>query len=150
MDAGGSCRGDHTVLGNTLSDTDDEGNLGLDGLLNTGSSHRGTMRGVSAVRPGLTFVSRLTGGLRDEDGGGSGAGLLHGVGNIGEDGEAEVLLAGLLGVRAANNLGAYDRAAMSEKGFFRRPRAVRLGFTIFDGLLGVEAENPRGLPVSMI
>ena len=41
-----------TVLGDTLSDTDNEGNLGLEGLLDTGSGQRRTeniVRGVLFV-----------------------------------------------------------------------------------------------------
>jgi len=45
-------------------------------------------------------------GVRDEDGRGRGARLLHGVGHAGEDGPAEMLRAGLLGVRAADDIGA--------------------------------------------
>ncbi len=45
-------------------------------------------------------------GLRDEEGGGSGASLLDGVSHIGEDGKAKVLLAGLLGIRSADNVGS--------------------------------------------
>lgn len=43
-------------------------------------------------------------GLRDEEGGGGGAGLFHGVGDVLEDGEVKMCRAGLLGVRATNDL----------------------------------------------
>lgn len=74
----------HVVLGDTLSNADDKADLSSDGLLDTGGGERG----------------------RDEDGGGIGAGLLHGIADIGEHRLAEVLLAGLLGVGAANDVGA--------------------------------------------
>ena len=45
--------------------------------------------------------------IRNEDGSGVGAGLLDTLGDIGEDGQAEMLGASLLGVGATNNLGAY-------------------------------------------
>lgn len=35
--------GRHTMLGDTLGDADDEGNLSLNGLLNTGGSQGGTV-----------------------------------------------------------------------------------------------------------
>jgi hypothetical protein len=75
---------DHVVLGDTLSDTDNEGQLGLNGLLDRGGGKR---RG-------------------DEDGGGVTSSLLHGLGNGAEDGETEMALAGLLGVGSSNDLGA--------------------------------------------
>ena len=75
---------DHVVLGDTLSNADDEANLSGDGLLNTGGGNR---RG-------------------HEDGGGVGASLLHGIGDIGENGPAQVLLASLLGVGSTDNVGA--------------------------------------------
>ncbi len=43
--------------------------------------------------------------LRNEDGGRVGAGLLHTFGDIGEDREAEVLLASLLGVCSTDYFG---------------------------------------------
>lgn len=84
---------DHVVLGDTLSNADNETDLSSNSLLDTGGGERG----------------------RDEDGGGVGASLLHSIGDIGEDGLAKVLLAGLLGVGSADNVGA-----------------------VLDGLLGVE------------
>ena len=75
---------DHVVLGDTLSNADNETDLSSDGLLNTGGGNR----------------------RRDEDGGGFGASLLHGIGDAGEDGLAQVLLAGLLGVGSTDNIGA--------------------------------------------
>lgn len=75
---------DHVVLGDTLSNADNETDLSSDGLLNTGGGNR----------------------RRDEDGGGVGASLLHGIGDAGEDGLAQVLLAGLLGVGSTDNIGA--------------------------------------------
>lgn len=75
---------DHVVLGDTLSDTHDERELGLDGLLDRGGGKR---RG-------------------HEDGGGVAAGVLHGLGDGAEDGETEMGLAGLLGVGSSDDLGA--------------------------------------------
>lgn len=75
---------DHVVLGDTLSDTDNEGELGRDSLLDRGGGKR---RG-------------------DEDGGGVASGLLHGLGNGAEDGEVEMGLASLLGVGTTDDLGA--------------------------------------------
>lgn len=72
------------MLGDTLSDADNETDLGGDGLLNTGGGD----------------------GRGHEDGGGVGASLLHGIGDIGENGPAQVLLASLLGVGSADNVGA--------------------------------------------
>lgn len=46
--------------------------------------------------------------LRDEDGGGGGASLFHGIGDVGKDGEIEMGRAGLLWVGATNNLRAYE------------------------------------------
>lgn len=75
---------DHVVLGDTLSNADNETDLSSDGLLNTGGGNR----------------------RRDEDGGGVGASLLHSIGDAGEDGLAQVLLASLLGVGSTDNIGA--------------------------------------------
>lgn len=44
--------------------------------------------------------------LRNEDGRSSGASLLYGVRNGGENGEAKVCLASLLGIRSSNDLGS--------------------------------------------
>jgi len=84
---------DHVVLRDTLSNAYYQTDLGGNGLLNTLSSKR----------------------RRDEDGRGIGASLLHGIADRGEDGLAQVLGAGFLGVGAADNVGA-----------------------VVDGLLGVE------------
>lgn len=53
--------------------------------------------------------------LRYEDGSGGGAGLFDGLGHISKDGQAEMLLASLLGVCASNNLGTYRKARMSDR-----------------------------------
>lgn len=53
---------------------------------------------------GLKDVSGSS--LRHENGGGIGASLLHSVGDIGENREAEMLLTSFLGVCTTNDLGA--------------------------------------------
>lgn len=45
--------------------------------------------------------------IRDENGGSGSAGLLHGIGDIGEDGKVKVKRAGLLGVGTTDDVGAY-------------------------------------------
>lgn len=75
---------DHVVLGDTLGDTDNERDLGLNGLLDTLCGNGG----------------------RNEDGRGGSASLLDGVGDGSEDGLAQVCLSGLLGVGTTNNVGA--------------------------------------------
>lgn len=85
---------DHVVLGDTLSDTDHKGQLGLNGLLDRGGSKR---RG-------------------NEDGGGVASGLLHGLGDGAEDGETEMGLAGLLGVGSSNDLGAVVNGLLGVEG----------------------------------
>jgi hypothetical protein len=89
------------VLGDTLSDADDEGDLGVQGLLDTGGSQRGTGGLAGAEAVGVSWMCS-----RDEEGSGGGASLLDGVRDVGEDGETEVLLASLLGIRATDDLGA--------------------------------------------
>jgi len=75
--------------------------------------------------------------IRDEDGGRGSASLLDALLDIGEDGEAEVLLAGLLGVRAADDLCACASVSI--------PLRVHAGqlfvwaHTVLDRLLRVEA-----------
>lgn len=67
----------------------------------------------AAARGGLEDVSVLLcrslvdGFIRDENGGSGGTGLLHGIGDIGEDGKVEVERAGLLGVGTTDDVGAY-------------------------------------------
>lgn len=93
--------------------------------------------------------------LRHEDGGGGRARLLHGVADVGKDGEAQMRLAGLLGVCAANNLGAWrnreyqtlcspsagqPRSAANNWRLCRRDPG---GFTIVDRLLRVESGGER-------
>lgn len=82
------------MLGNTLSDTDNERDLGLNGLLDT-----------------------LCGdGRRDEDGGSGSASLLDGIGDGCEDGLAQVCLSGLLGVGATDDLGAVLNGLLGVEG----------------------------------
>ena len=47
--------------------------------------------------------------LRDEESGGRGTGLLDGIGDVGENGQAEVCLSSLLGVCATNDFGTCGR-----------------------------------------
>lgn len=96
------------MLGNTLRNADNEGDLGGDGLFDTGRGNGGTVG--CAVSLGLqrrdlpSFGFNMGSFLRDEDGGRRGAGLLHTLCNIGKDGQAEMCLASLLGICASNNL----------------------------------------------
>lgn len=114
------------MLGDTLGDAHNKGDLSGNGLLDTGSGQRRATRiqAVSPWRHELAYAcvyvciraaaagaqasaaARAGGFLRDEDGGGSGARVLHGLFHIAEDGETEVLGASLLGVCATHNLGA--------------------------------------------
>lgn len=71
--------------------------LSLDGLLNTGGGDGGTV----GLSDGLEIWWAR---VRDEDGGRGRASLPDALLDIGEDGEAEVLLAGLLGVGASDDL----------------------------------------------
>lgn len=93
------------MLGNTLGNAHNKRDLGGDGLFDTSSGKWGPVNPqlVSADCLGWA-VLRIP--LRHEDGRRVSARLLHGVADVGEDREAEMRLAGLLGVCAANNLGA--------------------------------------------
>jgi hypothetical protein len=92
--------------------------------------------GLCVVRSGAVNGSGLA-RIRDEDGGRGSASLLDALLDIGEDGEAEVLLAGLLGVRAADDLCACASVSI--------PLRVHAGqlfvwaHTVLDRLLRVEA-----------
>jgi hypothetical protein len=90
------------MLGNAFRNADNEGDFGSDGLFNTRSGNGGTIG--CAVSMGIFRLHRKFCFLRDEDSSRSGAGLLHGLADIGEDGQAEMCLAGLLGVCSSNNL----------------------------------------------
>lgn len=79
---------------------DDQGNLCLDRLLDTGSSDGWAMK--QSEPP--VIVATFTETSRDENGGRSSAGLLNGLLYVGEDGLAEMLGAGLLGVRSTNDV----------------------------------------------
>jgi hypothetical protein len=120
-----------------------------------------TAKGISASRAssipaaangGLDYIasaSKVRGAgillysLRDEERGGRSTGLLHGVGDILEDGQVEMGLASLLGVRSSNNLGTCILPSQC----LEIPKMMVLGKresheidrTVFDGLLGVEA-----------
>lgn len=74
----------HVVLGDTLSDADNQGDLGFNALHDGSSSNRG----------------------RNKDGRGRGTSLLDTVSKASKDGEAKVSLASLLGVGTTDNLGA--------------------------------------------
>ena len=92
------------MLGDTLSDAHNERDLSGDGLLDTSGSKRGAGVAIFLSASPKQHL-RTVYILRDEDGGGIGASLLYALSDIGEDGEAEMCLAGLLGVCASNNLG---------------------------------------------
>lgn len=125
------------MLGDTLSNADNERDLGGDGLLDTGGGQRGAVCwGVNSVL--LICSSKLLSrrdDVRDEDGGGSSASLLDGLADVAEDGETEVLLAGLLGVRSTDDLGAYtgggEKISASEIVFIdARDAQLRFGNSI--------------------
>jgi hypothetical protein len=90
-----------TMLGDTLSDADDKGNLSLDGLLDTGGGNGRAILSLAVVMIRLNLRS-----LRDENSRSRGASLFNGLGDILEDGQVQMGRAGLLGVGAANNLGS--------------------------------------------
>lgn len=75
--------------------------------------------------------------IRDKDGGSGSAGLLDALLDIGEDGETEVLLAGLLGVGSTDDLGACACVSIAVSVDARLLFAW--AHTVLDGLLRVEA-----------
>lgn len=75
--------------------------------------------------------------IRDEDGGSGSAGLLDALLDIGEDGETEVLLAGLLGVGSTDDLCACACVSIPLR-VDARPLLV-WAHTVLNGLLRVEA-----------
>lgn len=92
------------MLRDAFGNADGEGDLGVEGLLDTGSSERGAIfTFIVSKCPSALVIQR--GFLRNEDGGGSSASLLNGLAHILEDGAIKMCLASLLGVCAANNLG---------------------------------------------
>jgi hypothetical protein len=93
------------VLGNAFGNADNEGNFGLKRLLDTGSSHGGSNYCSLAIIA-VETLGRLSRYVRDEKSSGSCASLLYGLADILEDREVKVSAAGLLGVGAANDLGA--------------------------------------------
>lgn len=148
-----------TVLRNTLGNADDQGNLGGNGLLDTCSGHGGTITtnvSVHVSTPNTLLANGCRGQstrdirradlvLRDEDGGGGGASLFHGIGNVGKDGETEVGRAGLLGVGATDNLRAYDSGeGLSDRGRMGCASGL-MGCgsrnTVVDSLLGMETTS---------
>ena len=82
---------DHVVLGNTLRDADNEADLCLDGLFDTGSSE----------------------GRGNEDSGGIGAGLLYRIRDGSKDWLSKMRLTGLLRVGATDNVGAILNGLLS-------------------------------------
>jgi hypothetical protein len=113
--------------------------LSLDGLLNAGGGDGGTVGLSDSV-----FVCVVRARLRDEDGGRGRASLPDALLDIGEDGEAEVLLAGLLGVGASDDLCACASTSIAALVAARRPdgqTAVLFAWsrTVLDGLPCVEA-----------
>ncbi len=111
------------------------------------------VRVVPGGLPGGFAAAKRGTSLRDEDGGGSRASLLHGIADVGEDGEAQMRLAGLLGVCAANNLGAwrnreYQTLCLLADGHaqpcnWRLCRRDSGRITIVDRLLRVESGGHR-------
>jgi hypothetical protein len=111
-----------------------------------------TIRGTSALMAS-SIPAAATGGLfvvrssavhgvgvsriRNEDGGRGSASLLDALLDIGEDGEAEVLLAGLLGVRSTNDLCAC--ASLSIPFRVHASQLFVWAHTVLDRLLRVEA-----------
>jgi len=91
------------MLGNSFGNADNQGDLGSDGLFDTGCGNGGTIGCV--VSQGSRGLARRDDVLRYEDGGRRSAGLPHSIANIAEDRQAEMCLASLLGVRSADNLG---------------------------------------------
>jgi hypothetical protein len=79
--------------------------------------------------------------VRDEDGGCGRARLPDALLDIGEDGEAEVLLAGLLGVGASDDLCACASTSIAAPApaLAVARRLIRVSRTVLDGLLCVEA-----------
>lgn len=88
------CDAHHVVLGNSLSDSHNQRNLGGDSLLDTRGSDR----------------------WGNEDGSSGSLGFLHSICHILEDGQSEVLSAGLLGVCASNNLCAVFNCLLGVEG----------------------------------
>lgn len=100
------------MLGDTLRNAHDEGDLSGDGLLDTGSGERGAVCSTISIPCVLSSTRRKQGLspgsiLRNEDGGGIGARFPHTVGNIGKDWKTKVFLAGLLGVGSTDDLCPY-------------------------------------------
>ncbi len=122
------------MLRNALGDTDNEGDLGRNGFLDTSGGQRRPVYSFSDPSSALerrTLLSLLD--LRYEDGGGSGARLLDSLAHISEDGEAEMLLAGLLRVCASHDLGTY-RKRMSDP---IPRRATPRHFDLLDSVAGI-------------
>lgn len=118
----------------------DQRHLGRNGLLDTGRSDWGTVvrSAGSAPRapPGAC--------IRHENGRGRGLRLLDGLGYVLEDGQAQMLGAGLLGVCAADDLCACS-ARQSRRWHLRCP-VLGCAHTVFDGLCRVEAAS-RSAPL---
>jgi hypothetical protein len=118
---------DHVVLGNALSDTDNEANLGLNGLLDTLCSNRG----------------------RDEDGRSGSASLLDSVGDSCKDGLAQMCLSGLLGVGTTDDLSAVLNGLLGVEGTLLSSEALEddLGLVV-DAEVGVGGQvGGRGAAV---
>ena len=97
------------MLGDSFSDADHQGDLSRDGLLDTSGSERGAIQVFRQHRPSYRLYPFA---LRDKDRRRSRSGLLHGIRNVAKDWQAEVGLAGLLGICSANNVGSYQRYAI--------------------------------------
>lgn len=102
------------MLRDTLSDADNEGNLGLNGLFDTSCRHGRAMKRYTladhdvlsdAILGSVCSNLWICGYLRNKDGRGRGASLLDGIRDVCENREAQMCGASLLGVCSANNLG---------------------------------------------
>ena len=91
---------DHVVLGDTLSDADNEADLSGDGLLDTGSG-KGRTELQLALFCGFEKIVII---IRNEDSGSCSTGLLHGIANAAENGTVKVHRAGLLGVGTTDDI----------------------------------------------
>lgn len=97
-------RGKLTMLRDTLGDADSQGNLSEESFLDTSGSQRGAAKQLEKRSSVATM--ELGSGLRNEDGSGTGAGLLYTLRDVLEDGKVKMSLASLFGVGTTNNLGA--------------------------------------------
>lgn len=100
--------------------------------------------GLFIVRSSAVYMGVEMARIRDEDGGSGSAGLLDALLNIGEDGETEVLLAGLLGVGSTDDLCAC--ACVSIRLRVDATQLFVWAHTVLDRLLRVEASTRSATP----